>query len=78
MAAKFLLFLSSTAILGSESHGTFDDILLAGGSGSIQTTTHDYLDRVRARVTLRLTVYRQSGHPGDKPLDTHDQHFFFN
>jgi hypothetical protein len=25
------------------------------------------------RVTLRLTVYRQSVHLGDKPLDTHDQ-----
>jgi hypothetical protein len=32
--------------------------------------------RVRVRVTLRLTVYRQSVHLGDKPLETHDQYFF--
>jgi hypothetical protein len=33
---------------------------------------------VRARVTLRLAVYRQSVRLGPKPLETHDLHFFFN
>jgi hypothetical protein len=33
--------------------------------------------RVRVRVTLRLAVYRQSVHLGDKPLETHDQNFYF-
>jgi hypothetical protein len=33
--------------------------------------------RVRVRVTLRLAVYRQSVRLGDKPLENHDQHFFF-
>jgi hypothetical protein len=28
--------------------------------------------KVRVRVTLRLAVYRQSAHLGDKPLETHD------
>jgi hypothetical protein len=34
--------------------------------------------RVRVRVTLWLTVYRQSFRLGDKPLETHDQYFFSN
>jgi hypothetical protein len=34
--------------------------------------------RVRVRVTLRLVVYRQLVRLGDKPLETHDQQFFFN
>jgi hypothetical protein len=29
------------------------------------------------RVTLQLTVYRQSVRLYDKPLETHDQYFFF-
>jgi hypothetical protein len=33
--------------------------------------------RVRVRVTLRLAVYRHSVRPGTKPLETHDQVFFF-
>jgi hypothetical protein len=33
--------------------------------------------RVRVRVTLRLTFYLQSVRLGDKPLDTHDQNFYF-
>jgi hypothetical protein len=32
----------------------------------------------RVRVTLRLAVYRQSVRLGAKPLEAHDQHFFFN
>jgi hypothetical protein len=32
--------------------------------------------RVRVIVTLRLAVYLQSVRLGDKPLETHDQHFF--
>jgi hypothetical protein len=31
----------------------------------------------RVRVTLRLVVYRQSVCLGDKPLETHDQQFYF-
>jgi hypothetical protein len=34
--------------------------------------------RVRVRVSLRLTVYRQSVRLRDKPLETHDQYFFAN
>jgi hypothetical protein len=34
--------------------------------------------RVRVRITLRLAVYRQSIHLGAKPLETHDQRFYFN
>jgi hypothetical protein len=33
--------------------------------------------RVRVRVILRLAVYRKSVRLGDKPHETHDQHFFF-
>jgi hypothetical protein len=32
--------------------------------------------RIRVTVTLRPAVYRQSVRLGDKPLETHDQHFF--
>jgi hypothetical protein len=32
---------------------------------------------IRVRVTLRLAVYRQSVRLGDKPLETHNQNFFF-
>jgi hypothetical protein len=34
--------------------------------------------RVKVKVTLRLAVYRRSGRLGVKPLETHDQRFFFN
>jgi hypothetical protein len=33
--------------------------------------------RVRARVTLRLAVCRLSVHLGAKPLEIHNEHFFF-
>jgi hypothetical protein len=33
---------------------------------------------VRVRVTLRLTVYRQSVHLGAKPLEVHDHLFIFS
>jgi hypothetical protein len=33
--------------------------------------------KVKVKVTLRLAVYRQSVHLGVKPLETHDQIFFF-
>jgi hypothetical protein len=36
--AKLLLALASTVILGSESHGTHDHVLLCHESGSLQTT----------------------------------------
>jgi hypothetical protein len=34
-------------------------------------------DLLRGRVTLRLAVYHQSVHLGEKPLETRDQSFFF-
>jgi hypothetical protein len=36
-----------------------------------------FLHVVKVKVTLRLTVYRQTVRLGDKPLDTHDQRLFF-
>jgi hypothetical protein len=33
--------------------------------------------RLRVGVTLRLAVYWQSINLGDKPLETHNQHFSF-
>jgi hypothetical protein len=43
LTAKLLLALASTVILGSESRGTHDHILLSGGSGSliIQAPRHE-------------------------------------
>jgi hypothetical protein len=39
----------------------------------------DYqLIKLRVRVTLQLAVYRQTVHLGAKPLETHNQRFFFN
>jgi hypothetical protein len=38
LTAKLLLALSNKVVLGSESHGTHDHILLSDGSGSLQTT----------------------------------------
>jgi hypothetical protein len=42
-------------------------------------TTRVDINRVRVRVTvtLRVAVYRQSICLGDKPLETHDQQFYF-
>jgi hypothetical protein len=40
---QFLLVLASTAILGSESHGTHDHILLSDDSGSFQTISFSIL-----------------------------------
>jgi hypothetical protein len=34
--------------------------------------------KVKVKVTLRLAVYHQSVHLGVKPLETHDQTFFFS
>jgi hypothetical protein len=36
------------------------------------------LSQSRVRVTLRLTVYCRSIRLGDKPLETHDQQFYFS
>jgi hypothetical protein len=36
LISKLLLALASTVILGSDSHGTHDHILLPDGSGSLQ------------------------------------------
>jgi hypothetical protein len=38
--------------------------------------SYHYRVRVRVRDTLRLAVYLHSVRLGDKPLETHDQHFF--
>jgi hypothetical protein len=48
--------------------------LLTAVSG-LSTTYSTRTERVR--VTLGLAVYRQSVLLGDKPLETHDQYFFF-
>jgi hypothetical protein len=45
-----------------------------GYDGGIRTRLHT---RVSARITLTLAVYRQSVRLGAKPLETHDQYFFF-
>jgi hypothetical protein len=63
-------------MLGSESHGARDRILLSNGPGSFQTPKPESL--VRVRVTLRLAVYRQSVHLGVKPLETHDTVILFS
>jgi hypothetical protein len=51
--------------------GPFHTNLLVFSSQTDFQLTIELL-RVRVRVTLRLTVYRQSVRLGDKPLDTHD------
>jgi hypothetical protein len=33
--------------------------------------------RVRVRINLRMAVYRKTVRLGDKPLETHDQNFYF-
>jgi hypothetical protein len=41
-------------------------------------TAHSQITvKVKVKVTLRLAVYRQSVRLGVKPLETHDQIFFF-
>jgi hypothetical protein len=40
-------------------------------------TTTGFKVKVKVKVTLRLAVYRQSVRLGVKPLETHDQIFFF-
>jgi hypothetical protein len=36
------------------------------------------LVKIKVKVTLRLAIYRQSVRLGVKPLETHDQTFFFS
>jgi hypothetical protein len=43
---------------------------------SSELTTDNWV-KVKVKVTLRLAVYRQSVRLGVKPLETHDQIFFF-
>jgi hypothetical protein len=38
----------------------------------------DCVELLRVTVTLRLAVYRQSVRLGAKPLEPHDQRFFFS
>jgi hypothetical protein len=52
-SSKLLVALASTVILGSESHGTHDHILLSDGSGSLKTTT-------LAVHILKLVIHRQA------------------
>jgi hypothetical protein len=37
-----------------------------------------FFKKVKAKITLKLAVYRQSVRLGVKPLKTHDRIFFFN
>jgi hypothetical protein len=88
---QLLLALASPVILGSESRGTLDHILLsqipqfhcrrllrqAGIRWRCSTTpAHGIISSVKVRVTLRLAVYRQSVRLGLKPLEAHDQRIF--
>jgi hypothetical protein len=77
-SSKLLYALASTMILGSESYGTHDHILLSDGSESLQTVgwLHSKV-KVKIEVTLRLAVYRQTVRFGVKPLETEDQRVFF-
>jgi hypothetical protein len=43
---------------------------------SLHSTALNCTLRVRVRVTLRLSVYRQSVRLGAKALESHDQYFF--
>jgi hypothetical protein len=51
-----------------------------GDDGGIRPRLHtghlDFLVKVKVKVTLRLTVYRQSVRLGVRPLEAHDQRFF--
>jgi hypothetical protein len=49
-------------------------VLTLSTTGDCQT--HTFV-RVRITVTLLRAVYRQSVRSGDKPLETHGQHFLF-
>jgi hypothetical protein len=60
--------------LGSVSVASYDS---QGYGGSIRTSPH--AGRIiKAKVTLRLTVYRQLVFLCAKPLETHDQKYFFS
>jgi hypothetical protein len=61
-------------ILGFESRGTHDRILLSDGSGSLPDSVQPF--EVES-VTLRPAVYRQSVRLGANPPETHDQLFVF-
>jgi hypothetical protein len=70
-------------ILGSESHRTHDHTLLSNSSGSLQTPSSltqkgEVKVSIKVRITLRLAAYRLSVHLGVRPLETHDQRFFFS
>jgi hypothetical protein len=62
MTAKLLLALASAVILGSESHGPHDLILLSA--------------KVKVKVTLQLAVHLQSVQLGAKHLEAYYQSFF--
>jgi hypothetical protein len=88
---QLLLALANAVILGSESRGTRDHILLsqirdfpfhrllrlAGLRWRYSTPPpHEILYFLRVRVTLRLAIYRQSVRLDAKPLVTHGQNLF--
>jgi hypothetical protein len=87
---QLLLVLPSAFILGSESRGTHDHILLsqildflfcrllrlAGLRWRYWTPPPHGWRVTKVKVALRLTVYRQSVCLGVKLLETHDQRFF--
>jgi hypothetical protein len=60
---KFLLVLASTIILGSDSHGSHDNILFSDGSGSFQAQfSHPYFGRDSnpppAEYEQRISTFR--------------------
>jgi hypothetical protein len=56
LTAKLLLALASTVILGSESHGTHEHILVSGGSGCLQHSAHSKADSF---IKLRRGPHRK-------------------
>jgi hypothetical protein len=63
-SGKLLLALASTVILGSESHGTPDHILLPDGYGSLQST-------VSVVYILKLGIHIYTCRLTDSPLIRH-------
>jgi hypothetical protein len=60
-----------------------EDVPLQLGSRIIPALSYQllwtYWSKIKVKIkgTLRLAVYRQSVRPGVKPLETHDQRFYF-
>jgi hypothetical protein len=76
---QLLLSVASAVIFGSESRGTRDHILLSQirDFPFRRLEVFEPASTERERVTLRLTVYRQSVRLGTEPLGNHGQNFPF-